>query len=846
MKILPKTEKQSLNGDFDEIYNDMLLERGKFAAWIWYWWQIFNSLPRIAANSLVWSFVMFKNYLKVSLRIIKRQKIYSFINIFGLAAGMACCILILLWVWFELSFDRFHENSGNIYRMIRESELNNRTYLDALTPPPLGPEMKEKCPEVKGFVRYRKFVGTVLLAKEDNRFYESDGAYTDPSFFEVFTIPFIKGNPETALRDKYSVVLTEEMAGKYFGDEDPIGKVLRFEGFLNLTVTGIIKNIPKNSHLRISFLVPIKISEDWGGRLNEWDTYPNYTYIQLKKGASYRDLEIDINNYIKTVFPERNDKFIFQPLNKIHLHSYFARDDYAVLGNVNLIYIFSAIALFILIIACINFINLTTARSLLRSREICIRKVVGCKRTGLISQFFVESVFMTFAAFILALLIARLLLPVFNNIARTQLSFLVFDIQFILFLTGIFIIAGLFSGIYPAVYLSSFKPINAIKKGYVNRKGIVSGLRRSLVVFQFSLSIILIIGTLVVYKQLRFIKGAQLRSGRKEVVVYVQGRGNMRQSYFTFKNELMRNPDIISVSSASNVINAVPASTRNVSWEGMDVEESIEWGFLFATYDYFKTLNLEIIEGRTFSKDFPSDAAEAFVINQEAAGLIGIENIIGKQVGMGDRTGRIIGIVEDYHFNSVHKKINPLVIQIRPEFCSFIFVRMKAESIYSAMPHIEKTWNKFVPDFPFSYRFLDETVNLMYETEIRMSKIFIAFTVLAVLIASLGLFGLASFMTEQRIREIGIRKVLGASVPGIVLMLSKEFTRWIFLANVIAWPAAFYLMSRWLQNFAYRTELNPELFFAAGTAALIISLITVSFLSIKAAFSNPVDSLRSE
>jgi putative ABC transport system permease protein len=789
--------------------------------------------------------IMLQNYLKITLRNMAKQKPITFINIAGLAVGMACTILILLWVQNELSYDKFHQKANHIYRVIHERHFTDQVVHSAMTPPPLGTALTRDYPEIIDFTRYSKFVGRITLRYGEKVFYESDGAYADPGFFNIFSYTFQQGDPTTSLKDKNSIILSEELAKKYFGDENPMGKSLRLESNTVLTVTGILEKSPQETILPFDFLVPFTLMEEWGVDLNNWQGYPQYTYLLLQNNASMEQVNNKIADYLKKIEPENKDQFYLQPLTEIHLHSHFAHDYYIQPGDIRLVYIFSIIAIFILIIACINFINLTTARSLKRAKEIGIRRVMGGRGLHLFQQFMGESILFSLVAFIFAIMIVELFLPIFNRFSGKELNTLQWDFKYFLLLIGIITTTACFSGSYPALFLSSFQPLQVLRRFQDKTTGQSSRLRKGLVIFQFVLSIGLIICTFVLYSQLRFIQNKSLGFD-KEHLIYIQAGAGPGRQYSLFKNELLRNSNILSVTATSNVTNAVPASSANVYWEGMDVEENQVWGFLFVHYDYFETMNIEIAEGRAFSQQFLTDSTEAFVINEEAAKLIGGQSVIGKRVVMGDRNGRIIGLAKNFHFNSLHQKINPLVIEIRPEFCVYILVKIRSEHIAMTMDYARDVWHRFAPDVPFEYYFLDETINRMYQLEIKMGKIFIAFTILAIFISCLGLFGLTSFMTEQRTKEIGVRKVLGATVTRICFLLSKEFTKCVLFANVIAWPLAWFIMNKWLQNFAYRVNIGLGIFLLAGGIALIVALLTVSYQSIKAAVANPINSIKYE
>ncbi len=788
---------------------------------------------------------MIHNYLKTSLRNIKRHKIYTGITTVGLALGITCCLLIMLWIQDELSFDRFHAHAGDIHRVLQEQNFTDHHEIRALTPPPLGPALMSDFPEVLRFSRYTRFVGDVSLAYGEHGFYESGGGYVDPEFFSIFSFPFLSGDPETALSGIFSIIMTEETASKYFKNEDPIGKNVRLENICDLTVTGIIENVPENSHLDFDFLVPLSLLEKWGTDLTDWEAYPHSTYIQLQPGTDTDALTEKISGYLKTIDADSRDRLLLQSLTRIHLHSHFAWDIHAVLGNFRYISIMSLIAIFILLLACINFINLTTARSMNRAMEVGIRKVLGGDRRDLIRQFFCETFVLTLSASLAALLLIELSLPAFNRFTGKHLNFHSWNPDLILGSVILIVITGFLAGAYPALFLASFSPIHVLKRLGPRMPGRSLRIRNGLVVFQFVLAVGLLICTLTVFNQLRYIRTRQMNDARNPVVA-IQSRGGMIRHFASFKQELLRHPEILSVSAVSQLIHATPMTSENVDWQGKNLEANQSLSALFVNFDYLETMGLELKSGRDFSRERPTDATRAFILNEQAAKLLEWESPLDKEFAMGDRRGTIIGIVKDYHFDSLHHKINPLVLQVRPRECRYLLIKIKGDRIPQGIATLGTAWKRFIPHFPFDYRFRNENVAAMYRNEIRLGRMFIVFTVLAIAICCLGLFGLAAFMTEQRSKEIGIRKILGATSGRIVLMFTAAFSKWIFIANLIAWPLAYFAMQRWLRNFAYHTSLDIASFFIAAATAFIVALITVSFQTIKAAASDPVNSLRYE
>lgn len=770
----------------------------------------------------------------------KRHKGYSFINIAGLAIGMAICILILLWVQDELNFDRFHENAENIYRV----NMNDQNYgvVWPIVSIPVGPALKQEFPEVIDSVRVSDFSG--LVTREEKKFDEI-GAYVDPSFFEIFSFPFVKGDPKTALSAPSSIVITQEMANKFFGTEDPLGKNLKLNNTLDFAVTGVIKDMPRNSHIHFDFLAPFEIFELRDREPTHWGRFQIYTYVMLQDDTPFKGVEEKIAGILQEHNVREGPKLGLEPLTRIHLYAVDGG------GDMRYVYVFSIIAVFILVIACINFMNLTTARSSTRAKEIGMRKVTGAQRADLIKQFMGESVLISFIALTFSVVLVILLLPAFNNLADKQL---VLNPQgnwsLILGFVGIVLFTGLLAGSYPALFLSSFKPVNILSGSLVptSRRTKKTVFRKALVVIQFSISVFLIISTVVIFKQLHFIQNRNL-GYQKEHIVYIPLRGNAAQQYETFKSEISQDSRILHVAATSEVPVLIGYVHIGYDWEGKDPKKESRMNELLVDHDFIETMNMTVVQGRDFSKDYATDASEAYIINEAAVKAMDIESPVGKRfTDASMNEGTIIGVVKDFHFRPLHDEIDPLVMFIAPEKFNFFCIRVKSDisDLPGTIGYIESIWNKFTPNFPFKYNFLDSTFDKLYRSEQKTGSVFGYFTFLAIFISCLGLFGLASQMTEMRTKEIGIRKVLGASVSGITLLLSKDFMKWVVVANVVAWPTAYFAMNKWLQNFAYRTSFGIEIFFLSGILAFVIALITVSFQSIKAAVADPVDSLRYE
>lgn len=825
--VLKIGSPESMGAEFHKTHTERLSGRPP--------WQEPRFMP-----ALLW------NYSKVALRKIRRHKGYSFINIAGLAIGMACCILILTWVLDELSYDRFHKNSDQICRVVSVDHSGGDIWKASGSPSLIGPTLVEKYPEFLNFARVQCGWSGYFLHYGEKNFMTMKLATVDPSFFEIFPYPFIQGDPRTALKDRYSIVLTESLAQKCFGDEDPMGKVMQI-GSTDFKVTGVIEDVPKNSHLQFDYVFPaINMTEFRSSKLDSW-TYDQFsTYLLVKKNTNLEALSERISGIVKEHLPKSKTEVFLQPLSAIHLYSTDINSWEAVYpnpGNITYVYIFGLIAACILLIACINFMNLATARSATRAREVGMRKVSGARRVDLIKQFIGESIVLSILSLGFGILIVELFLPAFNRLSGKQLSLQYAD-SILLWITllGIAVFTGLAAGSYPALFLSSFQPSRVLKASahLATRRG--GSLRKILVVGQFVFTILLIIGTLVIYSQLHFIQNKDLGYDTDNIFT-VASYGQFGRNYEAAKNELLQNPNILSV------CRAFPPSpgfrgTENVDWEGKDPTAEFMIFSDIGDYDYLKTFGIEMAEGRFYSREFPTDR-DNFVVNETAVKKMGLDSPIGKRFTHSGKTGTIIGVVKDYHGGSLHNPILPKVISFSDRGF-FVCVKFRPGNVSDMIAFLKEKWEKFVPGHPFRYDFLDESIAAAYEGERKIGKNFQYFTGLAILIACLGLFGLASFTAEQRTKEIGIRKILGAKVSGIVLLLTKEFTKWILVANLLAWPVAFMLAKKWLQGFAYRMSLGWEIFVVSAVLALAIATLTVTYQAVKAAITNPVESLRYE
>ena len=801
---------------------------------------------------------MVKNYLKIAFRNIKKHKGYSAINVAGLAIGMACCILIMLYVFDELSFDKFHENHDRIYRVTRKwfnADGVVNLHLGHVAPP-VAPLLENDFPEIIHAVRIIR-VGGLLVGKDTAFYEESRFFFAEEDLFKVFSFDMITGDPETALRDPFSVVITDQMAERYFGTEDPIGKSVTIQASsqkADMKVTGIIKPLPHNSHFHADFLGSFKTYEAVVGdeELQRWSSNNYATYLLMSEGYDINHLKSQLDPFIDRHYGKdrsQQTKLELQRLTDIHLYSHLDSEIEAN-SDITYVYVFSIIALFILLIACVNFMNLATARSAGRAKEVGLRKVIGAQKPQLIRQFLSESIITAIISLLIALGLVFLILPKFNQFVGRNLSLNTsanMPLFLSLFLIAIFV--GLVSGIYPAVFLSAFKPIRVLKGNLdAGKKGF--SFRTVLVVFQFAISIILIVCVGIVSSQLNYMQTRNLGFDEEHVVV-LPSSPSMISRLEGFKTRLLQNPNILSVSAAKRVPSGRLLDSGGARLLSGETSQPIDFRIanLLVDHDYIPTFKMEMAAGRNFSREMGTDPTQAFILNETAAKRIGWESpeeAIGKGFGYGRRNGQIIGVVKDFHFESLHQEISPIVMYLSSSDMAQISIRIGPENIPQTMAFLKDIWAEMRPNYPFSYYFIDENFDRLYRAEEKLGRIFSYFAFLSVLIGCLGLFGLASYSAERRTKEIGIRKVLGASPTGITFLLSKEFTKWVLLANVIAWPAAYLIMSRWLQNFAYRSGIGIGTFLLAGGIAWTIAFLTVSYQAVKASTADPVKALKYE
>ena len=809
---------------------------------------------------------MFSNFLKTAWRNLLKNKVFSFINILGLAIGLSCFLLISMYVLDELSYDKYNEKSSRIFRVHSDIRFGGTDLILPVSPDIMGATLKKDYPEIEEFTRLYTSGGSKLIKKGTQFINENAVAHGDSTIFRVFTLPVLSGDPNTALNEPNTVVITESTAKKYFGTTDAVGKTIETNDNNSTIykVTAVIKDIPTNSHFNFDFIFSMdNVEYDW----NNYLSHNLFTYLLFKPGASYKAMEAKFPQYIdKYVLPQAGKmmeiksmedfekggnklEYSLISLEKIHLYSN-RPFDMSPGGNIQYVYIFSAVALFILLIACINFMNLATARSANRAREVGIRKVLGTGKRQLIAQFLSESTFMTLLAMSIAVLIATLVLPLFNQMSSKSLSIqTLFSGKYLPYLIALPLLVGLVAGSYPAFFLSAFQPIQVLK-GKLNLGSKSGGIRSILVVIQFSISIVLMISTIVVFRQLNYIQTKNLGFNKDQVLI-INDAYALDNNADAFKNDMLQIPGVRSgtfsgflpVSSSSRndrtfFMSAVPDSKNGLNMQIWRID-----------YDYFKTLGLEVAKGRSFSRDFGSDST-ALIINETTAKLIGYPDPIGKKIYSIDDQQQvisydIIGVVKNFHFETLRNNIGPLCFKLGRS-TGLLSFKVEAERIPQIVKQAESKWKAMAPNMPFNHRFLDDSFDDMYRVEQRVSNIALTFAILAIIVACLGLFGLASFIAEQRTKEIGIRKVLGLNMEGIVKLLSKDFVKLVLIAFIIASPVAWYFMHKWLQDFAFRVDIAWWIFGLAGVLALSIALLTVSYQAVKAALTNPVKSLRAE
>jgi ABC-type antimicrobial peptide transport system permease subunit len=833
----------AISGDYETEYARICQINGRVWAFLWLFWNTIQAAFYYSLFIMKWSTVMFRNYLKIAFRNVKRHKVYSFINIAGLTIGMTCLVLLLLWVQDELSYDKFHEKIDDIY-LVSAHIKKEKDELQVPSVPGVGPLLKELFPEVEESARFLAGYRTFILRYKDRTFSEPRVFPADPEVLEMFTFPLIEGDPKTALKDPYSLVLSERTAKKYFGIENPIGKVITVDNQYPMRVMGVMKDVPNNSTFRFDILMPLEfyaknILEDFN--LRGFANQNFFVFVQLQKGKSLHDLNRKIREFVVETYSSDEYVPVLRPFARFHL--YRLGDGGGSLEQIRLI---GFLGVFILLIACINFMNLTTARSGNRSKEIGMRKVIGAFRKDIIKQFYFETSLFVLISMGLTVFLAKLFLPVFNTLFRKELTLEIFqNPSLLVFLIGTSLITALVAGSYPALFMSSFQPLRIIK-GLTGSSLKRAGFRKALVVVQFSLAIGLIAGANGVYKQLNYLQTMDL-GYNMENLVFFSSRGELLERYEITKNEFLQIPGVKMVSASSAYPTGGRSNSSSWQWEGKDPELKPLITFMSVDSDFLGTFEIPLVRGRFFRKenDHSGNSGE-ILINEKVAGIIGKENPINTRMSYSGQNYTVIGVIKDYIPNPRWRVDEPLILLQNPEEYRFIFLKIHPENIPQTLAQVKNVFERLNPGFPFEYEFLDADYESQFNF-VRRTRSLIAYLAgFAIFISCLGLFGLASFNVEQKTKEIGIRKVLGSSVSRIVMLLSKDLARLVLVANIIAWPVAWYLLNRWLQSFLYRTHVRFDIFIVAGVITFLIALITVSYQSIKAATANPVDSLRYE
>ncbi|MDQ6479038.1 ABC transporter permease [Dyadobacter sp. LHD-138] len=783
---------------------------------------------------------MLKNYFKIAVRSLLKSKLFSFINIFGLALGMSCSLLIWLWVKDEISFNRFYPDLDNIYYIYTASDYKGQKNVSDVTPGPWMEVIEKEVPDVAAITKLTW--NRELLVKVGEESTKESGIYATTDFFKVFQTPFIAGNAKSPITQPTSIAISRKLSEKYFGKTNAVGKTINLDNAKNFIVSAVFEDIPQNASVRFEWIVNFKVQEqDW---MKTWGNFSFKTYLRLTPQADPLHAEQVIQKVIKKNTPPQFISFpIIQKLKDVYLYSTFENLK-PVGGRIEYIKVFSIVAIFILLIACVNFMNLATARSIKRAKEVGVRKVVGAEKKFLIMQFMGESLIVSTLAAILALVFVLLLLPAFNAVVEKHITLDLSDPSLYLSVIALVLITGIVAGSYPALYLSSLQPIRILKgRLSFSNRGVF--LRKGLVVFQFGLSVFLIIGMLVIGRQMNYIQTKRLGLDR-ENVLYISLEGELPNKLEIFRQEITNSPFVSAATTTGAIPTNIVSNSGDLDWDGRDKDLPNGVNATFVGYDFAKTMNIQMAGGRDFSRDFPGDTT-SYLINEAAARMMKMEDPVGKKVKFWMGKGTIVGVMKDFHLSTFHSEIQPLIlVNYKGLNTEFMMIRTRPGQTREALAHIEKTTRAFNPNYPFSYHFMDEDYEKMYRSEMIVNTLIKYFGILAIVISSLGLLGLAAFTAEQRTKEIGIRKVLGANVSSVIALLSKDFAKLILIAIVLASPVAWYVMDKWLKDFVYRIDLSWEIFALAGTIAICVAMFTVSFQSIKAALMNPVESLQTE
>jgi ABC-type antimicrobial peptide transport system permease subunit len=790
---------------------------------------------------------MFRNFFLIALRNISKNFGFTIINVTGLAVGLASSLLLLLWVADELSYDKFNVYADNIYRVEEDQFYSGRRYHVTVTPYPSGPVWKEKIPEIKEQTRVSR-LPRILFRKDDKVFFESAIVAADSGLLKMFTFPLVQGDQETALDEPHSIILTEKLAKKYFGNTDPVGQSLTLENKYQFMVTGVMKELPKNSVFTFEGIISFSFLQEIGAYSSHWGNNSIFTYVLLENGVDIESINKKLTDIVLEHLPETETKYLLFPLSDIHLHVQFGFTETK--GPVIAVFIFSLIAVFILLIACINFINLSTARAASRGKEIGIKKVSGADKMSMITQFMLESLLQVSIAMLLAFILIGLSLELFNNISGKFFSFPdLLNVRFLVSFLGVGLLAGFISGIYPAFYLSSINPVAVLKGESISGKG-NGRLRQVLVIVQFTLSILIAVSAIFMYRQLRFMQEKELGFDKNNLIA-IQMADNMRPKYYSLKKELQKEVLIQGVTTSLWNPVMIGSNSGGASWPGKDPDKHILIGTFAVDYDYVSTMNMKLVSGRDFSRDFTSDMARDttgnFLVNEEVVKLMDIGDPVGKNFRFMGLNGTIVGVMKNFHFKGANQSIEPVAFALADtSYLRMILIRLTPGNIPGSLKAVEKIWKNVIPEYPLEYTFIDQDYEHLFRSELRLSRLLKYFTVLALFIACIGLFGLASWSAERRTNEVGIRKVMGAGNFSIIYSISKEFLILIIISIAIAFSAGWIIMKKLLAQFPYRIDLDLMIFLLIATASVAIAMFTVSFQAFRATGINPAEALKIE
>lgn len=850
--ITDKVTCSSVIEDLEYRFSQDLKHKGRIRAELSRAFQFVVIFVPLLLEAVSGGVSMFKNYIKIAFRNIKRHLGYSFINIFGLAVGMTVCLLMLMYVVNEISYDNFHEKRSRIYRLACDWGTEGSKMKFAGTMPAFAPVLNSEIPEIEVAARLRYNNEMIILGAKNEKYKQSQIFYADPGVFDIFSWHLLEGDPSLILEEPFSAVITQKIAKKYFNNDDPIGKTLNIDGNL-YKVTGLLKDFPPNTHLACEILISYSTIHSLGKYPEQpWTQWgDDLTYFVLRENSSVEAVADKINTILNQNtgewFTIKMD-LVLQPLSKIHWDTEY-RGDIGAKGNIVYVYLFLSAAILVLVIACFNFMNLSTSRYLDRMKEVGVRKVVGASQKQLIRQFLTESLLVTVVSMTFGVLLFNFLYSSLYSYLDAPFGFSISHfVNLYAIVILLILIVGFLAGSYPAWFMSRFHPADVMNKRVFKGTSSVS-FRNVLVVLQFAISIILIVGTIIIYQQIDFMKNSDLGFDKEDVVLayFPFSNPEAKEKYPVLKTEFLKNQNVVDVTGVYTVPGINSQYNTTIKKIGAGEEDSVSIQALPADFGFVKSLGLEIVAGRDFSEDFSLDSQESILLNEAAVKMLGYENPIGEKLNLfGSRDVSVIGVVKDFHVKSLHSKISPMLIYIDPKFYLLTATKIKHENAEATLAYMGDVWKTVLGESEFDYRYMKDAYYSFYSAEEKTGKLISIFTLLALFISCLGLFGLAAFLTNKKVKEIGIRKVLGASVRSIAALYSKEFMKWVIISNIIAWPMAYFLIDKWLGNFAYRIALTPFPFVISGAAALLIAIVAVSSHAIRAAMANPVDSLRSE